>query len=155
MRMRLGHRGLSAVLLCAALAGPALAGEPVRAYNADSLMAEAEKAMAKGEYESAAKKLNIVLARESRHNQARYRLAEAYLELGRLHSARRHFRLALSGNPDNAEWVANCRVQIGRTWELAGDYREALTEYQLALKAKPTYTDAVAGRTRALAQKSD
>lgn len=155
MRMRLGQQGLWAVLLCAALAAPASAGEPVRAVNADSLMAEASQAMAKGEFESAAKKLNIVLARESRHNEARFRLAEAYLELGRLHAARRHFRLALSGDPGNADWVARCRVQIGRCWEQAGDYREALTEYQLALKANPTHTDAEAGRTRALAQKDE
>jgi tetratricopeptide (TPR) repeat protein len=153
--MRLGHTGFWAVLLCAALAGPVMASEPARTFNADSLITEAQKAMAKGEFESAAKKLNIVLARESRHNEARYQLAAAYLEMGRLHSARRHFRLALSEDPGNAEWVARCRVQIGRCWELAGDYREALTEYQMALKAKPTFTDAEAGCTRALAQKGE
>jgi len=108
--------------------------------------------MAAGSFADAAKKLHIVLAHESRNAQARFELAEAYLAMGRLHSARRHFRLALSGNPENAEWVARCRVQIGRSWEQAGEYREALSEYQLALQVKPSYGDAESGRTRALAQ---
>jgi len=154
--MRLGHAGFLATLLCAALLwGRADAGLPTRTINADSLIAEASKAIEGGQFEAAAKQLNIVLARESTNTQARFGLATAYREMGWLLSARRHFRLALSGDPNNARWVARCRVQIGRCWELAGDYREALAEYQLALKADPTYGDAEAGRTRALASRGD
>lgn len=152
--MRLGHAGLGALLLSAALAGQASAGQSA-AINTDSLIAEASKSIGAGEFESAARQLNVVLARQSRHKQARYQLATAYMGMGRLLSARRHFRLALSGDPNNAPWVARCRVQIGRTWEEAGDYREALAEYQLALKADPTYGDAEAGRTRALASRGE
>jgi tetratricopeptide (TPR) repeat protein len=150
--MRLGHAGILAVVLTSAIAASAVAGDSAPTVNSDSLRAEASRAMSAGSYADAAKKLNIVLAHESRNQEARFELAEAYLAMGRLHAARRHFRLALSGNPENADWVARCRVEIGRSWEKAGEYREALSEYQLALQIKPSYSEAESGRTRALAQ---
>jgi Tfp pilus assembly protein PilF len=146
---------LLALLFWAALAGGADAGLPKRTVNADSLIAEASKAIEGGQFEDAARQFNVVLARESGNTQARFGLATAYREMGWLLFARRHYRLALSGDPKNARWVARCRVQIGLCWELAGDYREALAEYQLALKADPAYGDAEAGRTRALASRGD
>lgn len=136
-------------------AATAEAGETRRKPDCDSLMVEAQAALGAGRYETAARQLNQVLAHESARPDARFQLAVAYRELGRLYSARRQFRLALSGNAGDALWVARCRCEIGRTWELAGDPREALAEYRLALQSDPSCRDAEAGRMRLAAARNE
>jgi Tfp pilus assembly protein PilF len=146
--MRCLEIAMAALLGGAAWVSTAEAGDARGQLNVDSLMVEAQAAIGAGRYETAARQLNMVLARESARPDARFQLAVAYRGLGRLHSARRHFRLALSSNAGDAHWVARCRSEIGRTWEQAGDTREALAEYRLALRSDPACRDAEAGCAR-------
>jgi tetratricopeptide (TPR) repeat protein len=153
--MRCRTAAIGALLGGALLVSTARAGAVPRKADVDSLMVVAQAAMGAGRYEAAVHEFNELLARDSNRPEARFQLAVAYRELGRLHAARRHFRLALSSDAGNAKWAARCRTEIGRTWERAGEFREALAEYRLALQADPGYADAEAGRTRLVAVHGD
>jgi protein O-GlcNAc transferase len=104
-----------------------------------------------GDYAAAVKHYKKALAQRPGHAEARFGLAQAYAGWGKYFDARRNYRLALSSRAADPIWVSGCRLELARCWEARGNYREALWEYQLALKANPRLAEAQVGKQRALA----
>ena len=154
MRIALAARAMAFVLVVATgLIEIALAGESEsQAQDFEALLTRARSTVDSGRLDDAERLYRKALCLKPGHAVARFELGSCYMDMGRSYDARRSFRLALSARAGDEGWEGRCRLAIARTWEESHDWKQALHEYELALAADSTLTEARAATERLRAE---
>jgi len=137
-----------AVTWCSIGAVPSWAGEANKADRFEQHFAKAQAELKADHFKLAAEQYRLALTLKPRHAQARFELGETYRRWGHYYEARKSYRLAQMLKPADRQWEGRCRIELASCWEAAGLYRQALLEYQLALNADPTLSEAAAASKR-------
>jgi tetratricopeptide (TPR) repeat protein len=101
----------------------------------------------RGRYRQAAHQFEVAIAEDPNNWEAHWWLGLTMREMRDYDGCLDHFRVAIRLH-DDPDWVARVRVDVGLVWELRGDRDKALVEYDLALRARPGYADAIKARER-------
>lgn len=128
------------------------AKNPGQVLASERHLENGKKFLRRGHTRKAIREFQKAIEADPRNWEAQYYLGIAYRDLHEYDHCLDYFHSAIRLH-DEPEWVARVRVDIGFVWEMRGNRNRALEEYNLALKVRPDYEDAIQARARLKANK--
>lgn len=120
------------------LADPIMEAVSAKRVSATTQLAEANRALSQGRLQAGFAILEELVAGDPRNFAFRVRLANAYLQMGRLDDALDQFQTAVSLNPA----VANVHYNMGGIQSQRGDLEAALLAFRRARELQPNMWEA-------------
>jgi len=155
MRSRMIYCLLAAIIICG-IPGLVQARSTETGPKANCITATAQRHIDARHFDAAAKVVRHALTAAPSNPDLRMQMGVIQRSTGQYAEARKQFRFAMTNRDKDRHWVAKCYAEIGKCWELDGDSREAILQYQLALATVPDFHDAEVGikRTVAMSQRT-